>query len=121
MTAWVGLFEIGLPKLGETVVVSAAGGAVGTVVGQLAKAEGCRVIGLTSTREKAQWLETEVGYDRVIDRETQPHLANCTVCGRPGRYRISFLIMSVATHLTLPMGSASRAGEISTLRCHFAV
>ena len=75
MTAWIGLFEVGQPKSGETVVVSAAGGAVGTVVGQLAKAEGCQVIGLTSTRDKADWLEREVGYDRVIDRETQPDLA----------------------------------------------
>ena len=74
MTAWIGLFEIGQPKSGETVVVSAAGGAVGTVVGQLAKAEGCRVIGLTSTRDKADWLENDVGYDVVIDRETQPDL-----------------------------------------------
>ena len=76
MTAWIGLFEIGLPKTGETVVVSAAGGAVGTVVGQLAKAEGCRVIGLTSTPDKARWLEREVGYDRVIDRETEADLDN---------------------------------------------
>ena len=76
MTAWIGLFEIGQPKPGENVVVSAAGGAVGTVVGQLAKAEGCRVIGLTSTRDKADWLEGEVGYDVVIDRETQPDLAD---------------------------------------------
>ena len=75
MTAWIGLFEIGQPKSGETVVVSAAGGAVGTVVGQLAKAEGCRVIGFTSTRDKADWLEGDVGYDVVIDRETQPDLA----------------------------------------------
>ena len=75
MTAWIGLFEIGHPEAGETLVVSAAGGAVGTVVGQLAKAEGCRVIGLTSTRDKADWLEETVGYDRVIDRETQPDLA----------------------------------------------
>ena len=75
MTAWIGLFEIGHPEAGETLVVSAAGGAVGTVVGQLAKAEGCRVIGLTSTRDKADWLEETVGYDRVIDRETQPDLS----------------------------------------------
>jgi len=74
MTAWIGLFEIGQPRPGETVVVSAAGGAVGTVVGQLAKAEGCRVIGLTSTRDKADWLQGDVGYDAVIDRETQPDL-----------------------------------------------
>ena len=90
MTAWVGLYEIGRPKPGETVVVSASGGAVGTVVGQLAKSEGCRVIGFTSTREKAQWLETEVGYDRVIDRETQPHLASALAAAAPEGIDIFF-------------------------------
>ena len=75
MTAWIGLYEVGQPKASDTVVVSAAGGAVGTVVGQLAKAAGCRVIGLTSTQSKAQWLLSEVGYDVVVDRETQPDLA----------------------------------------------
>jgi NADPH-dependent curcumin reductase CurA len=83
MTAWIGFFNIGQPLAGETVVVSAAGGAVGTVVGQLAKAEGCRVIGLTSSRSKADWLEQSVGYDTVIDRETQPDLAAALRTGRP--------------------------------------
>jgi NADPH-dependent curcumin reductase CurA len=90
MTAWIGLFEIGQPKPGETVVVSAAGGAVGTVVGQLAKAEGCRVIGLTSTRDKADWLENDVGYDVVIDRETQPDLAGALRAACPDGVDIFF-------------------------------
>jgi len=75
MTAWVGLYEIGKPQANETVVVSAAGGAVGTVVGQLAKAEGCRTIGLTSSAEKANWLVDEVGFDVAISRESDPDLA----------------------------------------------
>ena len=74
MTAWVGMHRVGKPKAGETVVISAAGGAVGNVAGQLAKAEGCKVVGLTSTQSKADWLERVVGYDVVIDRETQPDL-----------------------------------------------
>jgi NADPH-dependent curcumin reductase CurA len=90
MTAWIGLFEIGQPKPGETVVVSAAGGAVGTVVGQLAKAEGCRVIGLTSARSKADWLESDVGYDLVIDRETQPDLGSALREACPGGVDIFF-------------------------------
>ena len=90
MTAWIGLFEIGQPKSGETVVVSAAGGAVGTVVGQLAKVEGCRVIGLTSTRDKADWLENDVGYDLVIDRETQPDLAGALRAACPDGVDIFF-------------------------------
>ena len=71
-------------------VVSAAGGAVGTVVGQLAKAQGCYVIGLTSSREKADWLEQTVGYDRVIDRETQPDLATALQAAAPGGVDIFF-------------------------------
>ena len=90
MTAWIGLFQIGQPERGETVVISAAGGAVGTVVGQLAKAAGCRVIGLTSTRNKADWLEREVGYDQVIDRDTQPDLAAALIAACPGGIDIFF-------------------------------
>jgi len=71
-------------------VVSAAGGAVGTVVGQLAKAEGCRVIGLTSSRSKADWLEQTVGYDSVIDRETQPDLASALKAAAPEGIDIFF-------------------------------
>ncbi len=90
MTAWIGFFKIGLPAAGDTVVVSAAGGAVGTVVGQLAKAAGCRVIGLTSSRAKADWLEQTVGYDAVIDRETQPDLAEALQVVAPGGVDIFF-------------------------------
>lgn len=76
MTAWIGLYDIGRPRAGDTVVVSAAGGAVGTVVGQLARAEGCRTVGLTSSADKAAWLVDEVGYDAAIARETDPDLAS---------------------------------------------
>lgn len=63
LTAYFGLMDIGQPKAGETVVVSAAGGAVGSVAGQIAKALGCRTVGLTSSDDKAAWLEREIGYD----------------------------------------------------------
>ena len=56
VTAYFGLLDIGQPKPGETVVVSAAAGAVGSVVGQIAKIKGCRVVGITSSDEKCQWL-----------------------------------------------------------------
>lgn len=75
MTAWVGFFEVGKPRVGDVVVVSAAGGAVGNVVGQLAKATGCKTVGLTSSAEKAKWLRDEVGYDITISREEDPDLA----------------------------------------------
>lgn len=66
-SAYVGLHEIGRPKPGDTVVVTAAAGAVGVVVGQLAKIHGCRTIGIAGGAEKCRWLKEEVGYDEVID------------------------------------------------------
>ena len=67
VTAWYGLMRIIKPKGGETVVVSAAAGAVGTVVGQLAKARGCRVIGLAGGPEKCRYVHEELGFDGCID------------------------------------------------------
>jgi len=66
MTAWFGLFDVGRLKNGETVVVSGAAGAVGSVVGQLAKARGCRVVGIAGGPEKCAWLR-EIGFDEAID------------------------------------------------------
>jgi len=67
MTAWFGLFDIGKPKAGETLVVSAASGAVGSVVGQLAKSEGLRVVGIAGGREKCDHVVKELGFDACID------------------------------------------------------
>ena len=67
MTAYFGLKEIGQPKPGETVVVSAASGAVGSVVGQLAKLWGCRAIGIAGGREKCDYVTRELGFDACID------------------------------------------------------
>ncbi len=67
LTAYFGLMDIGQPKAGETVVVSAAGGAVGSVAGQIAKALGCLTVGLTSSDDKAAWLQREIGYDIGIN------------------------------------------------------
>ncbi len=67
MTAWFGLFDIGKPKAGETVVVSAASGAVGSVVGQLAKAEGCRVVGIAGGAKKCEYVVKELGFDACVD------------------------------------------------------
>lgn len=90
ITAWLGLFRIGLPKAGDVVVVSAAGGAVGTIVGQLAKAAGCRTIGLVSSSAKAQWLTDEVGYDVAISREAQPDLAAALADAAPAGIDLFF-------------------------------
>ncbi len=67
MTAYVGLLDIGRPKAGETVFVSAASGAVGAVVCQAAKIKGCRVIGSVGSKEKAAWLMNEAGIDAAFN------------------------------------------------------
>jgi NADPH-dependent curcumin reductase CurA len=75
-TAWFGLFEIGKPKAGETVVVSAASGAVGSVVGQLAKQEGCRVVGIAGGKAKCDYVVDELGFDACIDYKAGNLLEN---------------------------------------------
>ena len=67
MTAWFGLHEIGQPKAGETLVVSAASGAVGSVVGQLAKIAGCRAVGIAGGKAKCDYVVNELGLDECID------------------------------------------------------
>ena len=63
ITAWFGLFEIGQPKPGNTVVVSAASGAVGSIVGQLAKIKGCRVVGIAGGKTKCDYVVKDLGFD----------------------------------------------------------
>ena len=67
LTAYFGLKELGQPKAGETVVVSAASGAVGSVVGQLAKLWGCRAVGIAGGPEKCAYVKQELGFDACID------------------------------------------------------
>jgi NADPH-dependent curcumin reductase len=67
MTAYVGLLEIGQPKPGETVVVAAASGAVGSVVGQIAKIKGCRAVGIAGGAEKCRFVAGELAFDACID------------------------------------------------------
>ncbi|MGB8330854.1 MAG: NADP-dependent oxidoreductase [Polyangiales bacterium] len=70
LTAYFGLLEVGRPKKGETVVVSAAAGGVGSIVGQIAKLKGCRTVGLTGSDEKCAWLVDALGYDTAINYKT---------------------------------------------------
>jgi NADPH-dependent curcumin reductase CurA len=74
VTAWVGLTQIIAPKEGETVVVDAASGAVGGAVGQLAKARGCRVVGLAGGADKCAYVTDELGFDACIDYRQHPDL-----------------------------------------------
>jgi len=67
ITAYFGLLDIGQPQPGETLVVSAAAGAVGSIVGQIGKLKGCRVVGIAGGPEKCRWLTDELGFDGAID------------------------------------------------------
>jgi NADPH-dependent curcumin reductase CurA len=67
MTGYFGLMDVGMPKPGETVVVSGAAGAVGQTVGQLAKIKGCRVVGIAGGQAKCDWVVKELGFDACID------------------------------------------------------
>jgi NADPH-dependent curcumin reductase len=67
MTAYFGLLDVGAPKEGETVVVSGAAGATGSVVGQIAKIKGCRTVGIAGGAEKCAWLVDELGFDAAVD------------------------------------------------------
>ncbi|MBL8490056.1 MAG: NADP-dependent oxidoreductase [Rhodocyclaceae bacterium] len=67
VTAWVGLIDICAPKSGDTVVVTAASGAVGSVVGQLAKIHGCQVVGVAGGPEKCRYVVEELGFDACVD------------------------------------------------------
>jgi NADPH-dependent curcumin reductase CurA len=67
LTAYFGLLDVGKPKAGETVVVSAAAGSVGSIVGQIAKIKGCRVVGIAGGKDKCNWLTSELGFDAAVD------------------------------------------------------
>ena len=67
LTAYFGLLDIGRPEPGQTVVVSGAAGAVGSVAGQIARIKGCRVVGIAGGPEKCEWLIDELGFDVAID------------------------------------------------------
>ncbi|MEZ5571824.1 MAG: NADP-dependent oxidoreductase [Halioglobus sp.] len=78
LTAYVGLLDIGEPKAGETVVLAAATGAVGSVVGQIAKLKGCRVVGIAGARQKCQYAVDVLGYDACVshyDKDMATQLA----------------------------------------------
>mgnify|MGYP005708643651 FL=1 len=70
-TAYMGLLDIGQPKSGDTLVVAAATGAVGSMVGQIGKLKGCRVIGVAGGEEKCRYAEEQLGFDECIDHKAE--------------------------------------------------
>jgi NADPH-dependent curcumin reductase CurA len=90
LTAYFGLLEVGQPKAGETVVVSAASGAVGGLVGQIAKLKGCRAVGLAGSDAKVDYLVRELGYDAGINYRTASDLDAALAAACPGGIDVYF-------------------------------
>jgi NADPH-dependent curcumin reductase CurA len=90
ITAYFGLLEIGQPKAGETVVVSAASGAVGGIVGQIAKIKGCRAVGIVGGPAKADYIRAELGYDAAVDYKAGGVLAKAVAAACPDGVDVYF-------------------------------
>jgi NADPH-dependent curcumin reductase CurA len=90
LTAYVGLSEIGKPKEGETLVVSGAAGAVGSVAGQIAKIKGCRVVGIAGSDEKVEMLTSEFGFDVAINYKTTQHMRKAIAAACPDGVDVYF-------------------------------
>ncbi len=90
LTAYFGLLEIGVPKKGETLVVSGAAGAVGSIVGQIGKILGCRVIGIAGSDEKVAMLKSEFGFDEAINYNTTKNMVTAIKAAAPNGVDIYF-------------------------------
>lgn len=90
LTAYFGLLDICKPKSGETVVVSGAAGAVGLIVGQIAKIKGCRVIGIAGSDEKMNLLKNQFGFDEVINYKTTSNITNALAQACPNGVDVYF-------------------------------
>jgi NADPH:quinone reductase len=90
LTAYLGLTEIGVPKSGETLVVSAAAGAVGSVVGQIGKILGCKVVGIAGTDEKTEMLKSKFKFDNAVNYKTTTDLKDAIKAACPDGVDIYF-------------------------------
>lgn len=119
LTAYVGLFKFGEPKEGETVFVSAASGAVGANVCQIAKLKGCRVIGSVGSDAKAQWLLDECGADAVINYKTCGNLSKALAEAAPEGIDVYFENvggdhLQAALNVMNPHGRIAACGMIAS-------
>lgn len=111
MAAYFGVVDVGRPKPGETFVVDSAAGGVGSVAGQIARILGCRVIGITSGRERCEWLRKELRFDEVIDRQTEEVEAQLNqAC--PDGIDIFFFNSGVAPVLDAALARLRRFGRV---------
>ena len=116
LTAYLGLTEIGMPKAGETIVVSGAAGAVGSVVGQVGKIMGCKVVGITGTDEKAEQLTSKFKFDHAINYKTSHDLKEAIRIACPDGVDIYFdnvggeisdaVLSNINKHARLPVCGA---------------
>ena len=113
ITAYLGLTEIGNPKAGETIVVSGAAGAVGTIVGQIGKIMGCKVLGITGSDKKAELLKSKFKFDNAINYKTTSNLSEAIQKACPNGVDIYFdnvggeisdaVMVNINKHARLPV------------------
>jgi len=118
-TAYMGLLDIGQPKAGETVVVAAASGAVGSVVGQLARLKGCRVVGVAGGVDKCRFVVEELGFDACIDRRSA-HLREQLAAACPKGIDVYFENVGGAVFdAVLPLLNVSARVPVCGLIAHY--
>jgi NADPH-dependent curcumin reductase CurA len=117
VTAWYGLHRIGRPKAGETVLVSAAAGAVGSVVGQLAKLHGCRAVGVAGGPAKCEHVVKELGFDACVDHRSatlREELAAATPAGVDVVFEnVGGKVLDLALGRANPFGRVALCGLIA--------
>lgn len=112
LTSYVGLLKFGEPKEGETVFVSAASGAVGANVCQIAKLKGCRVVGSVGSDDKAEWLKQECGVDAVINYKTCGNLTEALMAAAPEGIDVYFENVG-GEHLEAALNAMNPYGRIA--------
>ncbi len=118
-TAYMGLLDIGKPKLCETVVVAAASGAVGSVVGQIARLNGCRTIGIAGGKEKCDYVANELGFDACIDHRAEDFPAQLAAACHEGIDVYFESVGGVVFDAVLPLLNAKARIPVCGLISHY--
>jgi NADPH-dependent curcumin reductase CurA len=117
LTAYFGMLDVGRPRPGETVLVSGAAGAVGSIAGQIAKINGCRVVGTTRGADKCRWIVDELGFDAAVDYTGQ-NLDQALKAACPNGIDVYFDntggdVLAAALRRMNPYGRVSCCGAVS--------